>query len=402
MLKKFLYFQPEYVGKFKCDGSKCDAHCCKGWDIIIDEKTFQRYSRLEGDFTAHIKPFDGKAEYCIELDERGFCPFLDENNLCRIQKAHGENFLSLVCKTYPRILIDFGKFLELSLTLSCPVAAEMILFGREPLTFELKEFVEDDAVSIGLSPMPVPEKFLARLIDIQAAMISILQERTLSIDQRLIVLGFFLDKLEEISAGAIDDDALTKLIAAYESKSFLSEQVPQMLASFRFDVKKFVGLMMKIFNDLYGNEDTSDYRKFFDAVIDALNIKLDENNFVSITTIADHYERLADARKNFLAQYSTLLENYLVNEIFLNVYPWRFEDSISINYAAFVMMYKAFELILFASTLKGFDSRNDLLKLIDFFANQTVHSVAFKDKILATVKKFDDTFALMETLLNVS
>ena len=402
MLKKFLYFQPEYVGKFKCDGSKCNARCCKGWDIIIDEKTFQRYWRLEGDFTAHIKPFDGKAEYCIELDERGFCPFLDENNLCRIQKAHGENFLSLVCKTYPRILIDFGKFLELSLTLSCPVAAEMILFGREPLTFELKEFVEDDALSIGLSPMPVPEKFLARLIDIQAAMISILQERTLSIDQRLIVLGFFLDKLEEISAGSIDDDALTKLIAAYESKIFLSEQVPQMLASFRFDVKKFVGLMMKIFNDLYGNEYIGDNRRFFDAVIDALQIKLDENNFVSITTVAANYERLADARKNFLAQHSTLLENYLVNEIFLNVYPWRFKESIPINYAAFVTMFKVFELILFSSTLKGFNSRSDLLKLIRFFASQTIHSLAFRDKILATVKKFDDTFALMETLLNVS
>ena len=37
MEKKYLYFQPEYVGKFKCDSSKCNNNCCeRNWEIDID------------------------------------------------------------------------------------------------------------------------------------------------------------------------------------------------------------------------------------------------------------------------------------------------------------------------------------------------------------------------------
>ena len=382
MQKKYLYFQPAYVDKFKCDGAKCDAHCCKGWDIFVDKKTFERYSRLGAHLTKHIRPADEK-EYRIELDERGNCPFLTEKKLCRIQLEHGENFLSLVCKTYPRILTDFGKFSERALSLTCPVAAELILFAREPLTFELKEILRDE--SIGLSPMCVPKKFVAHLIDIQIAMLSILQERTLSIDQRLIVLGFFLDKLDEISAGEFDD-ALTKLVAAYES-------------SVRFDAKKFVLLMLKIFNELYGGLNMGDKQIFLDAVVDALKLKPDENNFVSVANVAANYERLADDRKIFTARYSTFLENFLVNEIFLNVCPWRFDGGIANNYAGFVTMFKVFELILFSTTLKDLDSRDNLLTLAGFLSSQINHSKHFQEKILASVKDFGDVFALMESLL---
>ena len=40
MEKKYLYFQPEYVGKFKCDSSKCNNNCCeRSWEIDIDKET---------------------------------------------------------------------------------------------------------------------------------------------------------------------------------------------------------------------------------------------------------------------------------------------------------------------------------------------------------------------------
>ena len=398
MEKKFLYFQPEYVSKFKCDSSRCNDNCCaRPWEIIIDSDTYQKYSRLGfQEIFRHIQFNKELGEYILVGRP---CPMLTEKKLCRIQLEHGENFLSLVCRTYPRVLTNCSKFFELSLSLTCPLAAEMILFEREPLAFELKEIVEDDANDIGLSTMRVPEKFVAHMIDIQIAMLSILQERRLTLDQRLIVLGFFLDKLDEISAGELDVDALTKLIAAYESKKFFAEQVPLMLASVRFDTKNFIGLMLKIFNVLYSNVNMEDKQSVLDDVADALQIKLDENNFVDVATVTANYERLADARKNFTARYSTLLENYLVNEIFLNVYPWRFADTIANNYAVFVMMFKVFELILFSATLKGFDSRDDLLKLIGFFAAQIDHGEYFREKFLTCAKESGDTFTLMESLL---
>ena len=94
MKKKFLYFQPCYVGKFKCDGSKCDARCCKGWNIFIDEKTYKQYSRIKPkaaaeEILSHMTFNDERKEYLVTMDERKFCPFLTENNLCRLQRTYG-------------------------------------------------------------------------------------------------------------------------------------------------------------------------------------------------------------------------------------------------------------------------------------------------------------------------
>jgi len=390
-MREYLYFQPEYVGKFKCDGARCNARCCcQGWNIAVDKTTYEKYSALPG-VVEHLRRTGDN--YVIATDERGACPFLTEKNLCGIQLEHGENFLSTTCATYPRQINDFGNFFERALTLTCPVAAEMILFAREPVQFEFVQAVQD--ARINSTKLKVPEKFLPHVIYIQAAMISILQERTLSIDGRLIVLGFLLDKLDEISAGALDEDALTKLIAAYESKKFLTEQVPRMLAITSFDAKKFVGTVLKILETLYGGGET----KFLLAVSDTLQIVPDDKGRVSLAKIAANYERLAAARKNFRAQYATLLENYLVNEIFLNCYPWRFTETITINYGMFVAAYKIFELMLFAATLQGFDGKGDLLALVDWYTIQTNHSGEIYQKIFRQVQCAGDIFTLTETLL---
>ena len=73
-MKKFLYFQPEYVGKFKCDGSKCDARCCKGWTITIDAATYKKYSRIKPksiakEITSCMKFDSERGAYVVTLAE---------------------------------------------------------------------------------------------------------------------------------------------------------------------------------------------------------------------------------------------------------------------------------------------------------------------------------------------
>lgn len=391
----FLLFRPEYVGKFKCDGSKCNAACCKGWSIFIDASTYEKYLSYP-QIVKHIRFDEAKGENVITLNEHNICPFLTEKKLCTLQLEHGEKFLSLVCQNYPRITYNFGKFWEQSLTPTCPVAAEMILFGREPLKFEM---VAVSSENLAFSKLQVPEKFVEHLIDIQVAEISILQERTLTINQRLIMLRFFLDRLEEISADIIDETALTKLLAAYESKNFLAQQVPSMLASVHFDAKKFIGMMLNLFETLYSKMYVGDGRKFLNAVADTLELKPDEKNLISVTKVAARYENLATERKNFSAQYATFLENYLVNELFMNCYPWRFFESITKNYAMFVTTYKIFELLTFAAIHSGLDRHDDLLKLVDWFGSQIDHTVGIRQKIFDQIKNLDDPLTLMNSLL---
>ena len=385
MEKKYFYFQPQYVSKFKCDGSKCDAHCCKEeWNIFIDKETYEQYAQLDPKkILPHLKFHSDKGEYFIEFSGK-YCPFLNEKKLCRLQLEHGENFLSSTCATYPRITNHFGYFFERSLILSCPVAAEMILFEREPMQFEFVEVPEKIHSLDGklfLQMIEATDELKSHMIEIQVAMISILQERTLSIDQRLIVLGFFVDRLAEIFSD-FDEDALTKLIAAYESKKFLAEQVPLMLQSVSFDAEKFIEFMRGLLKKLFDEENLNKHKKFLETVNNAFP-RLSEKNF-------------------FVTEHSAFFENFLVNELFLSTFPWKFEGSIAQNFSAFVAEYKLFELITFSVSLKGFTGKKDFIDTAGWFTTRFDHSKEFKRQVFSVVKDSDEIFLLMSSLLEGS
>lgn len=372
-MSRSLLFQPQHVGKFLCDGSKCNARCCGGWNIIIDRETYARYPK---EISAHFK-FDAKRDaYVVQFNENKICPFLTENKLCRLQLEHGEEFLSPTCRTYPRVINCFGNFFERSLSLSCPVAAEMILFREEPTAFEVLDIPGETLKNFQVSMIRVDEKFSAHVMEIQAALISILRERTLSIDDRLIAAGFFLDKIDEISSGALDEDALIKLIAAYESKKFLTEQIPRMIRSFTFDAEKFIGLMRKISTQLP------------DEIIPAQIVK--------------NYGRLKNFRKKFRAEHKIFLENFLVNEIFLSCCPWRFEGSIANNFGFLVAKYKIFELQLLAAAIKNSLGKSELIHLTGQFMTQVSHVEEYQRRIFLSIRNAGDIPDFIESLLEGS
>lgn len=414
MEKTYLYFQPQYVGEFKCDGSKCNARCCKGWRIDIDEKTFEQYSQAQDaqDITCHMK-FDSERKcQVVTLDKRGFCPFLTENNLCRLQRDHGEEFLSTTCTTYPRYTRKLGRFFERALTLSCPVAAEMVLFSGEPIQpgfVTVSEKVHSNGGKIVITEVKRSQIMADLCFEIQGAIISILQERRLTIDQRLIVTGFFLDKLQELMSTKLADNApplaavrnIKQLIASYNPKVFLRDRVPPAIKSVALDVPKFMERMLQLVNIFCGGNFAAQDKKFMLAALDALQLRPDEKD-LSLEKVVDGYESRAAERKNFFAKYATLLENYLVNEIFMNAYPWRFKASLTKNFAVFLMTYKVFELLLFAGTLKGLATHDGLLNMVTLFARRTDHNGRFGEEVLALLKDDDDIFDSMESLLEGS
>ena len=281
MTEKIFCLKPRYVDDFKCDGSKCGAQCCRNaWSIYVDAKTYEKYSALG--IARHLRR--SGEHWLIAPNAENCCPFLGADNLCRIQKVHGENYLSQVCAGYPRIITRLGNFLELALSPTCPVAAEMFLLVEEPLKFTVAE-ADEKILRLGANHIlqGIPKNFAQLIVDVQLAMISILQERRLSFDRRLIVLGFFLDRVEELIVnGKLDGATLKRLATVYTSENFLSEQVPLMLAAVRFDA----------------------------------------------------------TQKILPGEFATLAENFLVNEIILNVFPWRIDAGITKNFGVFLTIYK--------------------------------------------------------------
>lgn len=132
------YIYPDYYKQFHCIAGKCPDTCCAGWQICIDDKTLKKYLRLKGSFGNRLKN-------SIDLEEKSFrrfegkCPFLNEEKLCDICLEIGEENLCDTCAKYPRHIEEFENVREVSLSVSCPEAARMMLTKKEPVTFVCEE-----------------------------------------------------------------------------------------------------------------------------------------------------------------------------------------------------------------------------------------------------------------------
>ena len=122
---------PSYCAAFKCSADRCSDNCCIGWEIDIDERTADFYSRVKGDFGARLEEniAHGECSSFILKGER--CPFLNEKNLCDIIINLGEEHLCQICTDHPRFRNFFDSRIEIGLGLTCEEATRLILSQKE-------------------------------------------------------------------------------------------------------------------------------------------------------------------------------------------------------------------------------------------------------------------------------
>ena len=126
--------KPAYYDAFHCTASACRDTCCAGWQIMIDEESLDRYGKEKGEFGTRLRNSIDWEEECFYQNDRR-CAFLNEKNLCDLYKALGPDALCDTCRMYPRHTEEYEGLRELSLSLSCPEAAKMILSCQEPVHF---------------------------------------------------------------------------------------------------------------------------------------------------------------------------------------------------------------------------------------------------------------------------
>ena len=136
---------PDYLRKFHCIGSNCEDTCCIGWGVDIDQATWRRYQASQHKTLSPLfervvvrqtnpNAYDDQAYAIINMLPNGWCPFLQQDKLCLIQKELGDEALSFTCTKYPRYYNLFGEQLECGLNVSCPEAARLVLLHPEPIT----------------------------------------------------------------------------------------------------------------------------------------------------------------------------------------------------------------------------------------------------------------------------
>ena len=120
---------PDYYKKFKCIADKCKHSCCIGWEIDIDEHTYNKYMNIKNEFgnklKNNIKSDDDRNYFILQGNDR--CPFLNDNNLCDIIINCGKNHLCEICSEHPRFHNYYEDRLESGIGLCCEEAARIIL-----------------------------------------------------------------------------------------------------------------------------------------------------------------------------------------------------------------------------------------------------------------------------------
>lgn len=404
--KTFACLRPEYVGKFQCDGSVCNSKCCKGWAVDIDGPTYQKYCTIEPKterkkIVSRIKYKKQKNQFIVEMAKNGSCPFLQSDGLCKIQKTWGADWLSNTCTMYPRKPYLTGDLFMMALTLTCPVAAKLALLPKEPMAFEevpLPQERRDEMIRRSSGRL---SRMGDAFVDVQYGAISILQNRALTIDQRLIVLGFFLDQAGDmVEAGK--PEQIETLAAVYTADDFM-EKVPEMLEAIDFRVAEYVKSMFGLIEALYGKDAKFQGRErpLMYHVVHAFGLEEEE---VPLNVLVDKYQKtLRPAKEKLHQEFGHIFENYLVNEIFLEHYPQKIMGTFVQNYILFVMNYKLVEFMAVSAAVsdeKGLDAET-LVKLIGHMVSSFDHNTEFLDSVAKdALKRQKGVVACMKNLLD--
>ena len=206
-----LYTIPDYYKEFKCTADKCEDTCCAGWQIVIDEQSMKRYKKVQGDFKWRMLRSVDWINGVFRQDKEKRCAFLNEKNLCDLYTACGENSLCKTCKRYPRHIEEFEGVREITLSISCPEVAKILMNRKTPVTF-LSYEKEGDEEYEDFDPF-----FYSILEDARKAMIEILQNREPPIRKRvLLVLGMAHDMQGRINRQEMFD--CFSVIEKYQSE----------------------------------------------------------------------------------------------------------------------------------------------------------------------------------------
>lgn len=202
---------PDYYEDFKCIGGKCTDSCCIGWELDIDEESYEAYKKAGGDFGKRLREsmVDGsdETEECNTFRLNGDrCPFLNEKNLCDIYIHLGEKSLCKVCTEYPRFTVEYDNTREKSMALSCEVVGKLLFEREDRVTFIEKEIPYEEIFEECL-PM-----FVKEIEYIRDRSIAILQNRTDDIYDRMKRFLTFVSKAQEIINEGSEDENLIELL----------------------------------------------------------------------------------------------------------------------------------------------------------------------------------------------
>lgn len=395
--KKRVVLIPQYIGKFSCITSECEDICCAGWQIDIDNETYEKYRRLNNRelrelFKKHIKRNRSnktKERYAkIRLNDKNECSFLTNNRLCKIQLKCGESFLSPICKTYPRMnnLINGG--LERSGTLSCPEMARLALLNQEIMVFEkIEETVNINTQINGtfnINLANLENNPLSCFWELRIFSIEVLQNRSYKLWERLIILGMFYQNIQKQVDIEMSPE-IPKIISSYQNliaEGFFKEALATTPTSCAVQME----LLKEIADRSIAKGVTS--QQYYECFAQFLH-GIQYTNGASVEEITKLYQESYEYYyQPYMVENEFILENYLVNYAFMHLFPFGGGKNLFYDYVILVLNYSMIKLHLIG--MAGFHKELNqqlVIKLIHSFARTVEHDPVYLGQIFTLLEQ---------------
>jgi len=306
---RVCYWVPDYYSNFACKGGSCRTSCCQGWPISMSMKEYFRLLgedcspelRRKMDTALHLADNPSPDRYAQLLpDWRGDCPLHRDDGLCMLHAECGENALCEICRLYPRSPRRFTQP-ECACSNSCEHTIELLFARTSPLTFQ-------PALLPIPAPAPVqgvPEAVRSHYIQMRSLCIGFMQDRTRSLDRRILHIGSMFKHLQPAFA-ALDSAAIDAALLTIPDRETLTAPDEPELLSFLARFNQAVGV---------------DSRSVHDYAVHAAEIL----NITDGTPAPDSLGRFRAVCEKFVQTFpdwEIRFEQVMVNHIFYESYPF--------------------------------------------------------------------------------
>ena len=330
-------FLPKYMIEFKCVSSSCTDSCCAGWDINIDEDTYNKYENSTGElkglldrkFIKNEDEYDSFNYGFMVLKDENRCPFLNSNMLCDIHGGDGQENLCITCKSYPRVFNIVDNVYEKSGLPSCMEICTRAFLNKDKMEFvESKEDIEEKNIEIrriiDSEAFEGTESLLQYFWDIRVISINIMQDRNFSIEERLNILKNFYNQIDRI----------------YNSGEF--DNIEELLEDFNnedIDCGELKGVVFKEKNEFYISLTEDELVTKIRSVRLRSCVKEYKAGILKQNNIVKYLEEIPKYF-NELEENSYVFENYIVNQIFKDLIPFNKGESLTKSIKVLINSYR--------------------------------------------------------------
>lgn len=330
--------RPTYAAAFRCIGASCEDMCCRDWSIPLDKETYKQYQKFPPEkLGALVSQYVSINETPGAPDSRFArilptashnCPFFGADRLCAIQKEHGSKPLSSTCSTYPRALNTVEGVLEGSLSLSCPEAARNVLLVPHSMQVAgdlfSGEFRTDVAIRLSnhvSSPIHKPYGYFH---ETRSLLVDMVKDRSRPMWQRLLFIGSLCKSLDGVITK--EEDRTVPAILETHGQALHLDALRAGLESIPGQLEVKLKVILRLTDArVQDKESGTRFRDVFWAYVEGIGSGSDANSKDDVQRYLEAEERYY---RPFFARSPFILENYLLNYIFQNLFPFGRENSI--------------------------------------------------------------------------